>query len=182
MTTVVSIKGPAFHINGSPTFKGRSWQGVSLEGLLMNSRMVNAIFDDLNDYSRHIWAYPDTGEWDAARNTREFVAALPQYAAKGLQAVTVSLQGGSPCGNNPSDNHPPCGQMYGRDTSAFAADGSLRPLPFGRMGSIIEAADELGMVVFMQLFYPDMSMRIFESNDANLLRAADNTVDWLVGH
>ena len=222
--THVEVRGESWFVNGEITSKGKQWKGASIEGTLFNSRMVNAVFDDLNDWSAHIWKYPDTGKWDAARNTREFVEALPDYAAKGLQAVTVSLQGGSPCGNNPSDDHYPCGEMYGRDASSFAADGHLRPAAFARMGSIIEAADALGMVgvhvhlmrtgtyhapgllqlrcvctgtgisragmacvhraqvVFMQLFYPDMAMRIFESNDANLLRAADNTVDWLVAH
>ena len=156
--THVEVRGESWFVNGEITSKGKQWKGASIEGTLFNSRMVNAVFDDLNDWSAHIWKYPDTGKWDAARNTREFVEALPDYAAKGLQAVTVSLQGGSPCGNNPSDDHYPCGEMYGRDASSFAADGHLRPAAFARMGSIIEAADELGMVVFMQLFYPGVCM------------------------
>lgn len=86
--------------------------------------MVNAIFDDLNDASRHIWKYPDTGVWDAARNTREMVVAMEDYAAKGLQAVTVSLQGGSPCGNNPRDDHEPCGSMCARDSQPLARPAS----------------------------------------------------------
>ena len=36
--TTVDIVGEAWHINGRPSFKGRSWQGESLEGLLFNSR------------------------------------------------------------------------------------------------------------------------------------------------
>lgn len=139
-------------------------------------------FDDLNPQSEHLWKYPDTGHWDAARNTREFVSAMDDYAAKGLHAVTVSLQGGSPCGNNPHDNKYPCGQSYNRDSSAFSADGRLRRAAFGRMGSIIEKADELGMAVIMQLFYPGFAMRIFESNDANVKAAADNAVDWILDH
>ena len=42
--TVVSIEGDKFYINGKPTFKGRTWQGMSVEGLLPNSRMVQGIF------------------------------------------------------------------------------------------------------------------------------------------
>ena len=38
----------AFHINGQPTYAGRTWQGHKIEGLLLNSRMVQGIFDDLN--------------------------------------------------------------------------------------------------------------------------------------
>ena len=47
-STKVSIEGEKFYINGQPTFKGRSWHGVSIEGLLPNSRMVQGVFDDLN--------------------------------------------------------------------------------------------------------------------------------------
>jgi hypothetical protein len=36
------------------------------------------IFDDLNPETRARWAYPDTKKWDPDRNTREFVAAMPQ--------------------------------------------------------------------------------------------------------
>src|SRR5687767_9286271 len=50
--TVVSIHGDAFHINGQPTYAGRTWQGKRIEGLLLNSRMVQGIFDDLNPMTR----------------------------------------------------------------------------------------------------------------------------------
>ena len=46
--TEVSIVGQAFHINGRPTYAGRNWKGHKIEGLLLNSRMVQGIFDDLN--------------------------------------------------------------------------------------------------------------------------------------
>ncbi|MGE3819761.1 MAG: hypothetical protein AB7I30_10015, partial [Isosphaeraceae bacterium] len=69
--TEVSIRGDAFLINGKPTYEGRVWNGRPIEGLLLNSRMVQATFDDLNPETRGRWAYPDTGVWDAERNTRE---------------------------------------------------------------------------------------------------------------
>jgi hypothetical protein len=116
--TTVAIKGDAFRINNEPTYKGRTWNGKKIEGLLMNSRMVQAIFDDLNPDTRGKWVYPDTKKWDADRNTREFVAAMPEWRKHGLLAVTLNLQGGSPMG-------------YSKDqpwhNSAFTADGSLRP-------------------------------------------------------
>ncbi|MCW5982656.1 MAG: hypothetical protein KIT09_31500 [Bryobacteraceae bacterium] len=46
--TVVSIKGDRFLIDGRPTYEGRVWRGNRIEGLLMNSRMVQGIFDDEN--------------------------------------------------------------------------------------------------------------------------------------
>ncbi len=75
--TRVSIDGDRFLINGRPTYPGRTYQGRRIKGLLLNSRMLQGIFDDLNPATRSRWAYPDTGCWDAERNTREFLAALP---------------------------------------------------------------------------------------------------------
>jgi len=59
--TEVAIVGEQFVINGRPTYAGRVWHGHTIEGLLINSRMVQAIFDDLNPETRDRWAYPDTG-------------------------------------------------------------------------------------------------------------------------
>ena len=96
--TQLSIEGERWLINGRPTYKGRRYRGWNVEGLLMNSRMTNAVFDDENPVTRGLFAYPDTGEWHADRNTNEFIAMLPVYRAHGLLAVTVNLQGGSPTG------------------------------------------------------------------------------------
>ena len=101
--TKVAIDGDAWLINGTPTYEGREYRGWKIEGLLLNSRMVNAVFDDDNEHTRVLWAYPDTGRWDADRNTDEFVAMLPAYRAHGLMAVTVNLQGGAPLGYYRSD-------------------------------------------------------------------------------
>src|SRR5919109_1562954 len=95
--TVVSIQGREFLINGRPTYEGRSFDGMRVQGLLFNSRMVQGIFDDRNSETRGRWNYPD-GPWDAARNTREFIDAMPLWRAKGLLAFTINLQGGSPEG------------------------------------------------------------------------------------
>ena len=63
--TVVSIQGDRFYINGQPTYKGRTWQGHKIEGLMLNSRMVQGIFDDANPSTATRWAYKDSGKWDA---------------------------------------------------------------------------------------------------------------------
>ena len=127
--TEVSIQGQAFHINGRPTYQGRSYQGMKIEGLLMNARLVQAIFDDLNPETRGRWAYPD-GPWDPERNTREFIAAMPGWREHGLQAFTLNLQGGSPEG-------------YSREqpwhNSAFTRDGSLRPDYLARLLECVRA-------------------------------------------
>src|SRR5262245_30516796 len=142
--TEVAIKGDAFWINGRPTYEGRTWQGYQIEGLLLNARMVQGIFDDLNPQTRDRWAYPDTKQWDAERNTREFVAAMPEWRRHGLRAFTINLQGGSP-------------QGYSKEqpwhNSALTETGELRPGYMTRLEKILNRADELGMVVILGVFY-----------------------------
>ena len=47
----------------------RTFKGKRIEGLLMNVRVVQGIFDDLNAETAPRWVYPDTKRWDADRNT-----------------------------------------------------------------------------------------------------------------
>ena len=75
--TKIEIDGENWLINGRPTHQGRSFRGTSVEGLLMNSRMANGLFDDANPLTRDLWNYPDTGTWDPDRNTNELIAMLP---------------------------------------------------------------------------------------------------------
>lgn len=165
--TALTIAGDSFLINGVPTFKGRSWRGYPVEGLLPNSRMVQGTFDDLNPATRGQWAYPDTGVWDPDRNTREFVAAMPSWRAYGVLAFTLNLQGGSPLG-------------YGNKgwiNTAFHEDGSLRPDYFTRLERILDRADQLGMVPIIGLFYFGQEKTL--RDDASVLHAADLTLAWL---
>jgi len=169
--TDVSIRGDAFLINGRPTYEGRTWQGKRIEGLLLNSRMVQGIFDDLNLDTWAKWAYPDTGIWDAERNTREFVAAMPQWRRHGLLAFTINLQGGSP-------------QGYSREqpwhNSALTETGDLRPEYMARLERILDRADELGMAAILGVFYFGQDHRL--KDEAAVLRALDNAVDWVLDH
>jgi hypothetical protein len=166
--TVVAIRADQFLINGRPTYRGRTWKGKKIEGLLPNSRMVQATFDDLNPDTVGLWKYSDTGKWDADRNTREFVAAMPLWRKHGLLAVTLNLQGGSP-------------QGYSRDqpwhNSAFTSDGSLRPDYMKRVQKVLDAADELGMVVLLGLFYFGQDERL--KDEAAVQRGVDNALDWI---
>lgn len=167
--TTVSIVGNAFHINGRPTYPGRVWQGHRIEGLLFNSRMVQGIYDDLNPDTRSRWAYPDTKVWDADRNTREFLAAMPEWKRHGLLAFTLNLQGGSPEGY--SKSHP-------WHNSAFNADGSLRPDYRARCQQILDRADELGMVVILGYFYFGQDERL--TDEAAVIRGVDEATNWLL--
>jgi hypothetical protein len=167
--TVVSIEGEAFHINGRPTYEGRTWQGRKIEGLLLNARLVQGIFDDLNPETRSKWAYPDTRRWDPERNTREFLAAMPEWRRHGLIAFTINLQGGSPQG-----------YTQGRQpwhNSAIEPGGALRGEYLDRLKRVIDRADELGMVVILGNFYYGQDERL--EDEAAVIRAVDNAVDWV---
>jgi hypothetical protein len=80
--TEVSIRADQFFLNGLLTYRGRTYKGMKIEGLLMNVRAVQAAFDDLNPVTRSRWAYPDTHKWDPERNTREFLGRqFPGFVA-----------------------------------------------------------------------------------------------------
>ena len=149
--TIVSIVGEDFHINGKPTYQGRVWKDHRIEGLLLNSRMVQATYDDLNPQSAKRWAYPDTGKWDAERNVSEFIAAMPEWKSHGLLAITVNFQGGSPEGYSKS-------QPW--ISGAFSEDGSLRPEFAARMKRVLDAADANGMAVILGYFYFGQDQRL----------------------
>ena len=167
--TTVAIRKDGFTIDGRPTYEGRSWRGLRIEGLLMNSRMVQGIFDDLNPETRGLWAYPDTGRWDPERNTREFVAAMPEWRRHGLLSFTINLQGGSP-------------QGYSQDqpwhNSGFHPDGSLRADYLARLERILDRADQLGMVPIVGYFYFGQDQRL--DGEAAVRRAVRDATTWLL--
>lgn len=167
--TEVSITGENFHINGKPTYAGRAWNGHRIEGLLMNSRMVQATFDDLNPETAPRWAYSDTGKWDAERNVREFIAAMREWKAHGLLAFTVNFQGGSPEGYSKKQTW---------ESGAFTADGALRSEFAARMKRVLDAADDIGMVVIVGYFYFGQSPRL--AGDDAAVRATDEATRWLL--
>jgi hypothetical protein len=167
--TVVSIKADRFFINGRPTYEGRSYEGMKIEGLLMNSRMVQGIFDDLNAETSSRWSYPDTEKWDPERNTSEFIAAMPEWRRHGLLSFTINFQGGSP-------------QGYSQDqpwhNSAFDADGVLRSDYLLRMERILDKASELGMVPIVGYFYFGQDQRL--RNEEAVRRAVREATIWLL--
>ena len=167
--TTVSIRQDSFFINGKLTYAGRTYRGMKIEGLLMNNRSVQAIFDDLNPETRGKWAYPDTGKWDPDRNTREFLAALPKWRQHGLLAFTVNLQGGSPEGYSKS-------QPW--ENTAIDPDGNLRPAYMERLSLVLDRADELGMVAIVGYFYFGQDQRV--NGEAAVKRAVANATMWLL--
>ena len=167
--TSISISGEDFHINGKPTYAGREWNGHRVEGLLMNSRMVQAAYDDQNSETAPRWAYPDTGKWDAERNVSEFIAAMPEWKAHGLLAVTVNFQGGSPEGYSKT-------QPW--INSAFEVDGSLRPAFTACMKRVLDTADANGMAVILGYFYFGQDQRL--KDETAVIRATDEATHWLL--
>ncbi len=104
--------------------KGRTWNGQPVEGLLLNSRMVQATFNDRNPDTVERWAYPDTKKWDADRNTAEFIEMMPTWRKHGLLAVTLNLQGGSPEGYS---------KVQPWHNSAINSDGTLDEKTMARL-------------------------------------------------
>lgn len=166
--TVVSIKGDAFYINGKPTYPGRTWNGFKIEGILMNSRMVQGIFDDRNPETVSSFAYPDTKKWDADRNNREFIENMPLWYSYGLNCFTLNMQGGSPSG-------------YGASkclNTGFNPDGSLIEAYLKRLDNILQKADELNMVVILGIFYFGQDQYL--TDETAVKNAANNLADWLL--
>ena len=165
--TIVSIQNEQFYINNEITYRNIIWNGCQIEGLLFNSRMVQGIFDDLNQETRELWKYPDTKKWDPDRNTNEFVAAMSEWRKHGLLAFTINIQGGSPTG-------------YGNKgwiNPGFHPNGKIMQDYFKRLEKIINKADELGMVVILGIFYFGQDQHL--KDETAIKNAINNTVDWI---
>ena len=166
MKTRLSIQDRRFFLNGAPVYSELSACPEEFQGLLLNARFIQGVFDD-NMAPERFRRFGRT--FDPDRNTDALIAALPAWYGKGLRAFTVGFQGGGPCftldngtiGNNP-----------------YSPDGSaIDPAYLGRMQKIIEAADELGMVVIVSLLY-GAQCRFFE-NDGAIRRAVETACGWL---
>jgi len=164
-STALSVAGNAFHINGQPTYPGRSFRGNKIEGLLFTSRMVNCILNDQNPETRGMWSYRD-GPWDPERNTSEFIAALPLYKSHGLTSVAFNIQGGSPMGY---------GWHQPWHTSGYRPDGTLLPDYRARLVRVLDALDANGMAAVLGLFYISATPALTDENA--LIRAADQVTD-----
>lgn len=138
--TVLSIKGDKFYINGQPTY--RDIPNCPHEGLLMNARFIQGIYDDKTGLDR----YQRFGRhFDPETNTQELIQSLPEWYAAGLRAFTVGVQGGGPCFTLPLESI---------ENNPYGSDGRhLDEAYMARLAKIIDGADALGMVVIVSLFY-----------------------------
>ena len=204
--TKVEVDGERFLINGAPTYKGRTWNGHTIEGLLMNSRMVQATFDDENPLTQGLFTYPDTGAWDAERNTKEFVAMVPEYRAHGLLAVTLNLQGGCPTGYFRTERlddilsggttpprlpwevqtlvkqqlHGPLENAQPWVNTALDEEGRLKPPYTARLSRVLDALDAHGMVAILGIYYFGQDER--QRDVWAVRRGVEQTVTWVLEH
>jgi len=150
----VTIDGTKFRINNNLTYKNCR---LKSRGRLMNARMVNCIFDDENPETRPVGFDPEV-------NTTNFINSMEEYKSKGILAFTINLQGGYP-------------GYEGAINSAFRSDGSLKSEYMRRVSRVIEAADDLNLVIILGLFYQRQDQIL---RDENAVRAAvANAAEWV---
>ena len=146
--THISIADSQWRLNGKITYPG-----TPAEGLLMNVRMVNAIFED-----------KARSGFDANKNTSEFIKIIPVYVVHGVRAFTISLQGGFP-------------GYEGAINSAFNTNGSLRTDYMRRVKRVIEACDRNGAAVILGCYYQRQDQVLRDEKAVRI--GVVNTVRWL---
>ncbi|MEX2232903.1 MAG: Ig-like domain-containing protein [Cyclobacteriaceae bacterium] len=157
--TNVTIKDSLWLINGKPVLKDSP-----AEGLLVNVRMVNAVFEDSGPLAKsHL-----PKDFDPDENTTRFIAQIQDYYAHGVRAFTISLQGGLP-------------GYEGAVNSAFNRDGSLRRSYLDRVERVIHAADQEGVVIILSCFYQRQHSHEYSlDGKQTILNAVANVTQWIV--
>jgi hypothetical protein len=154
---VVSIKEDKWYFNDRILN-----EGSLAEGLLMNVRMVNSVFEEIGDKMP-----AEFRGFDPEENTDEFISRIPEYASSGVNAFTISLQGGAP-------------GYEGSINTAFGSDGSLRPEYMDRVGRVIKAAGENNTAVILSCFYQRQhSHSLALDGREAIIKALENTVKWI---
>ena len=166
MKTQISIKEDKFLINNQLTYQEIKTVNPKAAGLLLNARFIQGIFDDASQPER----FNRFGrEFDPDKNTDDLIKALPQWHQYGLRAFTVGFQGGGPCyttDNMTINNNP------------YSSDGSkMDPSYLDRMSRLIKAADQIGMIVIVSLFYGAQSR--FLNDDQAVQQAVMTASEWL---
>jgi CubicO group peptidase (beta-lactamase class C family) len=150
--TRIAIQDGRWQVNDQATYPGSL-----AEGLLMNVRMVNAVFEDTNERTR-------PQGFDADANTDRFLAKIPDYVQHGIKAFTICLQGGS------------CG-YEGAVNSALAPDGSLRDSYLKRVERVIRECDRHGAVIILGCYYQRQDQLL---KDEDAVRAGVvNVASWI---
>jgi hypothetical protein len=155
--TRVSIVGDKWYFNGQIINPGSP-----AEGLLMNVRMVNAVFEDRSGEMAKL--DPD---FDPEANADVFIGKIPEYVSHGVNAFTLCLQGGLP-------------GYEGAINTAFNADGSLRDGYMQRVERVIRACDNINAAVIVSLFYQRQHSHYSALTTKESIKSAvENTANWI---
>ena len=137
-------------------------KGTPAEGLLLNVRMVNSVFEDRGHKISEI-----IKDFDPIQNTEKFVEKVPEYVKSGVNAFTISLQGGHP-------------GYEGAINTAFKPDGKIRKEYLNRVEKIIKTCDENHAVVILSCFYQRQHSHFSAlSSKESIKSALINTVKWI---
>jgi len=164
------INGNDEDFNTSVSIVGDKWYfndqiinpGSPAEGLLMNVRMVNTIYEDRSPELAKL-----TDDFDPEANAQSFIEKIPEYVSSGVNAFTISLQGGMP-------------GYEGAINTAFNNDGSLRDEYMRRAERVISASDENNAAIILSLFYQRQHSHDYALTGKESIRnALENTVNWI---
>ncbi len=152
----VSISVDKWYLNGKIIN-----EGTPTEGLLMNVRMVNSVFEDTGDLM------PEQFQgFDKNRNTEKFISKIPEYMNHGVNAFTLSLQGGNP-------------GYEGAVNTAFQSDGELREEYLERVERVINEVDRNTGIIILTCFYQRQhSHKLALTGKKAILNALNNTANW----
>ncbi len=166
MKSVLTIEGRKFLINGKLVYSEIPKCPEEYKGLLMNARFIQGVFDDSMDASR----FNRFGrQFEPDKNTDDLIASLQEWYDTGLRAVTIGFQGGGSCFTIDS---------YTINNNPFSPDGSMMDAAYlKRMKKIIGAADDIGMVVIVSIFYGPQSR--FLKDDNAVIEATKTASNWL---
>jgi len=165
--TKITIDGKRFRINGELVYSEIPGSDPAVHGLLFNQRMIQGVFDDAGN--RNLYNQLALAEFDPEKNTDNLIAALPEWYAAGLRAFTVGLQGGWPVGMR---------EVEEIRNNPFGEDGlSFDPAYAGRLDRIVRAADEIGMVVIVNILYWAQALRL--KNGAAVMNAVRTACRFL---
>ncbi len=151
-STRIKIVDGFWEINGTVTYRN-----TPAEGLLMNARMANAVFDDLNPKTR-----PEG--FDADVSTARFVRSIPSYTKLGIRGFSINLQGGDP-------------GYEGAVCSAYEKDGTLREAAMRRVAMVVEGSDRYGVVVILGLFSRHQDQTL--EDEKAVQAAVENVLGWI---
>lgn len=172
----ITIQGDKFYMDGKLTYSDFPGAKPEALGRLMNSRMVQATFEDVNPETAKNFHYPDGNPLDPNRQTSEFIAMLPEYRKYGVIAFTTNFQGGYPLYHVRLRRDQ---ILQDWDNNGFAPNGALKWRYAERMKRVIDAADAAEMAVIVGFFYFGQNHKL--QDDDAVRRAVTEATEFLVG-